>query len=159
MALSELMRELAAELGMSDIELEEDGGAQIVVDDDFAIDIAGDEAGPGFTVSATVGIAPTTEREATFAALLEANLVGQGTGGATLALDPVLDEVVLCRSFSRDDLPFEEFEQELVAFIEALRLWRGRHAAGLIATGETEADDASSTQPPQGPPGPGMIRI
>lgn len=141
MNLQDLMRELSSRLGIDEIPLNQDGGGQIVVDDEFAIDIARDEEGRGFQFAATVGPVPQHEREAVFAELLEANLIGQGTAGAALALDREMDEIVLCRSIRQDELPFEAFEQELSDFVQVLRFWRKRHQAGQLA----QSTDPEST--------------
>ena len=156
MELAELMKELASELGLGEIELEEDGGGQITIDDDLAIDLEAAEDGFGFVISATVGTIPDEEREAVFAELLEANLLGQGTGGASLALDSTLNEIVLCRSIPQDDLRFEVFDQELVTFVEALRWWRERLESGALgAKEEPQAASAVSMRPG----GEGMIQV
>jgi len=157
MELAELMKELASELGLGEIELEEDGGGRITIDDDLAIDLEGAEDGFGFSISATVGSIPGEGREAVFRELLEANLQGHGTGGAALALDSTLNEIVLCRSIPQDDLRFEVFDQELVTFVEALRMWRERLDSGALGTeqDEPEASPAASMRPG----GAGMIPV
>ena len=138
MALADLMTELAAAIGFEGVELEDDGGGQLVIDDDLVIDIATDPGEAGIIVAAAVGAVPVDRREAAFGELLEANLLGDGTGGAALAIDETRDEIVLCRLFPQDDLPFAVFDRELSLFVQALRYWRQRCADGTI--GQT-ADD------------------
>ena len=53
---------------------------------------------------------PTEARAELLAELLAANLLGRDTGGATLALDTLLDEVVLCRGLPSDGLTLERAE-------------------------------------------------
>lgn len=154
MTLEELMQELGSRLGLGEVQLDEDGGAQIVVDDDLDIDIARAEEGSGFSLSAVVGPLHANDREAELAELLAANLLGRGTGGAALSLDDALDEIVLSRIVAQDDLPFEVFEQELTTFIEVLRIWRDRHRQDLIGKGDVAAravaSDGSSLIPSGG---------
>ena len=132
MALAELMTELAAAIGLEGVELEDDGGGQLIIDDDLVIDIATDPGEATIIVAASVGAIPADQREAAFGQLLEANLLGDGTGGAALAIDGTRDEIVLCRLFPQDDLPFAVFDRELSVFVQALRYWRQRCAAGTI---------------------------
>ena len=148
MKLEELMQELSARLGLGELDLDDDGGAEIIVGDELTVDIGRDEAHTGFCLSATVGRMPAEGREAVFGELLAANLLGRGTGGAALSVDSSLDEIVLCRNITHDELPFEVFEQELATFVEVLKLWHDRYQRDLIGTPETEAEltDDSSDQ-------------
>lgn len=140
MALSDLMRELAARMGLGEIELEDDGGAQLVIDGNLEVDLIADVEGTGFAAVATVGPFRETDREAAMAELLEVNLFGQATGGACLALDTNRGEIVLRCHFPETDIAFDVFDTEMAGFVGALRYWRGRNSAGLIGTG-AEAED------------------
>lgn len=153
MALAELMTELAEAIGQEGVELEDDGGGQLVIDGDLVIDIAADSSGSRIVVSASVGAIPIDGREAAFGELLEANLLGDGTGGAALAIDSTRGEIALCRLLPQDGLSFSVFSQELSLFVEALRYWRQRCAAGEI--GEKEDDGLESAADR----GAGMLRI
>ena len=135
MKLAELIRELGAGLGLSDVAPDEDGAATLVIDDTLEIVIEPGEDGRGILISAAVGKLPAAAREAVFAELLEANLLGQGAGAAALAIDPGLEEIVLCRVILKSDLEFDDFDQELVAFTNALRYWRERCDGGHIGKG------------------------
>lgn len=135
MELAELIRELGAHLRLPDVDPDEDGAATIVIDDTFEIVIEPGEDGRRILISAAVGALPVDAREAVFAELLEANLVGQGTGTAALAIDPDREEIVLCRVILQTDLDFDDFDQELVVFTNALRYWRERCESGQIGKG------------------------
>lgn len=148
MELAELIRELGAGLGLSDVEPDEDGAATIVIDDTLEIVVEPGEGGQGVLISAAVGALPADAREAALAELLEANLMGQGVGAAALAIDPDQEEIVLCRVILKSDLDFEDFDRELVAFVNALRFWRERSDGGQIGKGadgdEQDEDGAAS---------------
>ena len=147
MKLAELIRELGAGLGLSGVEPDEDGAATIVIDDTLEIVVEPGEDGHGILISAAVGKLPADAREAVFAELLEANLMGQGAGAAALAIDPDLEEIVLCRVVLKADIDFDDFDQELAAFTNALRYWRERCDGGQIGKGqdgdEQESDGAA----------------
>ena len=147
MELAELIRELGAGLGLSDAEPDEDGAATLVIDDTLEIVIEPGEDGHGIVISAAVGALPADAREAVFAELLEANLMGQGVGAAALAIDPEREEIVLCRLILKTDLDFDDFDRELVAFANALRYWRERSDSGQIGKGpdgdEQDEDEAA----------------
>lgn len=125
MALADLMKEFGQAMGLGDVALEEDGGARIVIDGSLEVDIAAARDGVGFDITAAVCPIPTRNQRGIFAGMLEANLVGQGTGGAALSLDTSLGEVVLSRSIRQDSLSYDEFEGEMIRFTTALRDWRG----------------------------------
>ena len=147
MELAELIRELGAGLELSDVEPDEDGAATIVIDDTLEIVVEPGEGGQGVLISAAVGALPADAREATLAELLEANLMGQGVGAAALAIDPDQEEIVLCRVILKSDLDFDDFDKELVAFVDALRFWRERCDAGQIgkgADGDEQDEDGAA---------------
>ena len=156
MDLPSLMQELATRIGLGTVDLDPDGGAQIVLGEQYIVDIAKAEDGPGFHLSAAVGsVPPDRPREAVYAELLTANLQGQGTGGTTLALDRLLDEIVLCRYLAHDDLAFGDFERELVTFVNALDTWQTRLAT--VGTDKTRSEPQD--KPPfEHPPGFNIIR-
>ena len=150
MKLEEFMQELGARLGLGEISLDEDGGAQLVINDEIAIDIGSDETGNQITLSATVGRLSDENQVAVFQELLAANLGGSGTGGAALAIDIALSEIVLCRGIPCENVPFDVLERELNVFIEALRFWTDRHQNDLVGVGKPDnlgaPTDASGLQ-------------
>ena len=135
MALEELTAKLADELKVGLEGESADGSIEMVLDGDMMVEIHPDPSGPGFMFSATVCDLPEDRREAVFGELLHANLLGRGTQGARLSIDPGLDEIVLCRSFSDVDTPYEVFTEDLSRFVEALEFWRVRHRDGLLGAG------------------------
>ena len=148
MGLEKLTTRLAEEL---DVRLEgesADGSVELVLDDDMMVEIHPNPSGPGFLFSATVGDLPTDSREAVFGELLHANLLGQGTQGARLSIDPGLDEIVLCRSFSDADMSYDVFSEDLSRFVEALEFWRERDRHGQLGTGDIEEEAGEDSDAP-----------
>ncbi|MEM9044002.1 MAG: type III secretion system chaperone [Pseudomonadota bacterium] len=165
MPLENLMRDLAAELGLGDIRLEEDGGAQLAFGDDIQIDISASGEWPGINITALVGAIPTDNREAVYSEMLEANYQGLATGGAALCIDTVLGEVILSRHIAGENTDFEVFAVEVSRFFAALTMWRERLQKGQIGSGDfefNEDDDhatAADEDPAPEPPGSGMISV
>ena len=112
----------------------------MILNDDMAIEVHPNPSGPGFLFSATVGDLPADDREAVFGELLHANLLGQDTQGARLGIDPGLDEIVLCRSFSDPDMSYDVFSEDLSRFAEALEFWRTRDRDGQLGTGDLDEE-------------------
>jgi hypothetical protein len=154
MALRDLMQTFGARLCLGEIELDEDGGAQILLGDTLAVDVLADEQGQGFAMVATVSRLPADKRLPAYTEVLEANAAGLGTGGVCLGIDSDRQEIVLRRHIPTTDLPLELFDQELAAFAEELAFWRARCERGQLGTGEpaTDAADASAA----GQPVPGI---
>jgi len=160
MALAEMLTEWARSRGDGVVELDPDGGIQLLLDDGMTVDIGPTDEDESFSMTAAVGPLPEDGRSAVMEELLMANLVGLGTGGASLAIDAVSDEIVLCRVFHTDDLSPEIFEREFDRFVEVLRFWRERHDAGQLGRGAASrrlADDGTSPEP--APDAPGLVRI
>lgn len=155
MILKELLEEFAARLELGDFLLEDDGGAQIVLDDDRVVDVHANDGRPGFTFSSAVSTAPSEDREAALSELLAANLMGEATFGAALSLDPSADEIVLCRSVNLDDVPYEAFEAELAQFSAALLAWQDLKADGGVAADEDDPEAAPQDAGPEA----GMMRV
>ncbi len=160
MALAEMLTAWAQAHGADTVDLDTDDGIQLMVDDEMAVDIGptGDDA--QFSMTAAVGPMPDNGRSAVMEELLMANLVGLGTGGASLAIDPVSDEIVLCRVFHTDDLAAAVLGREFDRFVEVLRFWRERHATDQLgghATSARAANDGASSD--LAPDAPGLVRI
>lgn len=155
MTIRELLGELAERVGLGEAALEDEGGVQIVLDDDRVIEIHANDDRPGVTFSSAVGPAPTEDREAVLATLLEANLMGEGTFGAALCLDSAAGEIVLCRSINVDDMPYDAFEAELSQFSAAQLAWQELLEDGGRPDGL--GDDDTAAQDPS--PDAGMVRV
>lgn len=160
MALEQTLTEWARTQGHDSLELDPDGGIQLVADGVLTIDIGPVAGEAGFSLSASVGPMPGEGRDTSMTELLMANLAGVGTGGASLALDMLRDEIVLCRIFHTDELSTAEFDRELTRFASALRFWCERLQAGRLgeaAGGSSE--EAGEPAPEPAPQGPGFVRI
>ncbi|OYV47006.1 MAG: hypothetical protein B7X06_03285, partial [Verrucomicrobia bacterium 21-51-4] len=84
---------------------------------------------------------PPEGKETFMALLLEANLFGKGTGGATFALDHTHHTVYLCRILSTESTDYQEFVNTLEGFVNHVEAWKqkiekgdmGQEAASTVA--------------------------
>ena len=156
MALAETLAGWAKALGQDAVALDPDGGVQLLVADEMAIDIGPVDALDAFSICASVGPLPEKGRDAVMEELLVANLEGMGTGGASLSLDIMRDEIVLCRVYHTDDLSAAVFNEEFNLFVNVLRFWRDRHKNGALGPGDGASPDSSSNP---GMDQSGLVRV
>ena len=143
MTFGELIAELGKNLG---IELTDEGGATAVEIDGIPVVLhaAGDDL---ILVHADLGEIPHENRERVFAAAMEANFLYQGTGGATLAVDPDSGRLHIQKYNWLERLDAEKAVTNLTRFADTVKAWKG-----VLA--DTAADSFSGrvdlTLPPPG---------
>ncbi|MGE0331873.1 MAG: type III secretion system chaperone [Ramlibacter sp.] len=113
---------------------DEHGCARLVFEGDVAIDLEADEPAQCIQVYAVLGPVPPGDREPLYRRLLEGNLFGQQTGGATLAVDPVREEVLLCARVDPAVVSAEALVGWLDRFAGTAADWLRRYAAGELTT-------------------------
>ncbi len=153
MNIGELVQELSSSLGLGDAAFDDETGAEIVVDDRFAISIEPGPDGAGIQLAAIVGAPPKQAGVPFYQDLLEANLFGQGTGGSALSFDRAVGNIILSRSILQSELEFDAFDRELVVFLGALRHWSDRLESGGWDQGEgstPQAPGSDAGTPPSG---------
>ncbi|MEM9044407.1 MAG: type III secretion system chaperone [Pseudomonadota bacterium] len=147
MRLDEILTELAAASDVDAPNLDDDGGAQLVLDDETLISVEPMPKVDGFAFHAVVAPVPAGDRGIVFAELLHANSLGLGTAGASLALNPEMDDIVLSRVLYHSGMSVEQFEASFEAFTGALRYWRKRAEDGHLGQGDWhDEDDFSSPE-------------
>jgi hypothetical protein len=140
MDAKDVLAALGSRLGLGPLAFDDDGLCQLVFDNDMAVDFDARRAPDRLLdVSAVVGLLPRDADAPLYIGLLEANLQGQGTGGATLAIDPAFDEIVLWQRLDLRGATVESVEDDLGSFLGHLRAWRQRAADGTIG-GEPAAE-------------------
>ena len=159
MALAETLAGWAKAQGQDAVELDPDGGVQLLVADEMAIDIGPAVEPETFSMCAAVG--PLTEkgREAAMEELLVANLEGIGTGGASLSLDAMRNEIVLCRVYHTDNMSAAVFDDEFNAFVNVLKFWRDRHKSGALGSGDGSSPDTADNGLNPATARPGFVRV
>ena len=142
MPVRQLLHELGEAIGVGPIKLGGDGVTRLMFGDELVVDL---EQLPGSEVlhlcAPVARLDPglgSKARADLMAGLLTANLLGQDTGGATLALDSTLDEVVLWRGLAPEGLTLDGLKHALEDFLDHLVAWRQRLAGGTYDDGPGE---------------------
>ena len=139
MELINAINEWAAAIGMRQVEADETGGFTLLFDGVHEVSFTPD--GDSTLFHSEVGEADRLDREGALS-LLEASLLGAGTGGAAFGVHRDLGTVVLWKRFgefqSRADL-----ETAIGEFLGQVVVWKGKLSAG----GHSAADPPSSPSP------------
>jgi hypothetical protein len=78
---------------------------------------------PGIAMSCPLGNVPTTKKEELFIYLSRANLLGQGTGGSRIGLDPSEKLLTLFLGLPYE-MNYSSFKQKFEDFINYVLYWR-----------------------------------
>lgn len=78
---------------------------------------------PGYYMQIGIDRVPERETETLFLTLMEANLLGQGTGGGVLGISPDGNRIVLSRRILHD-LTYREFKEKMEEFVNYVEFWR-----------------------------------
>jgi len=102
-------------------EMGPEGRAKVEINREVHVDVQ--ELKPGVAMHARVCPCPEGKREDLYIKLMEANLLGQGTGGARIGLTK--DEKFLTLSLGLPyEMNYQDFKQQLELFVNYLDFWR-----------------------------------
>ena len=123
MTFGKLIEELNAKY---DTQIEDAGGAFALEFDGqtVVLQLAGGRSGDILLAHADLGEVPPDRREALAASALEANFLYQGTGGATLAVNPRNGHLHIQKYNWLDRLDAEKAISDLTRFAETAHAWR-----------------------------------
>ena len=144
MTFGEMIDGIGKNLG---VELVDEGGAAALqVDGNTVIlQMAGDDL---VLVHADLGEIAPENRDRVLAAAMEANFLYQGTGGATLAVDPRNGHLYLQKYNWLDRLDVEKAVTGLTRFADMVKLWKG--LVSETTAHASAASDALSAPTPGG---------
>lgn len=125
MKAQQLLDNLASTMQLPGLPLNEDHCARLVFDSNIAVDFECDPLSGELFVHCDLGFLPLSGREGLYRRLLEANLYGQQTMRATLALDPSSETVVLWRVVLAEELSLEAFQKVVEDFLNCAEGWMG----------------------------------
>lgn len=125
-AAEQVFSELALRWSLPALRLDAHGCARLQVDQRWTVHLEVSDADGVVHLYGTVAPAPASPGEAYWRTLLEANLFGQATGGATLALDAQQAEIVLCDRVPLPGLGAQALESAIERFLQALEHWTDR---------------------------------
>jgi hypothetical protein len=127
MDADQLLQTLAVELALPNLRFDANGCARLAIDGAPALNFERDASGMIHLYSVLCP-QPPEGREALYAQLLQGNLFGTSTAGASLAIDELHREVVLCRTVSTDLMTGPAFVSMVEAFAAAAENWQARLA-------------------------------
>ncbi len=112
--------QLFKEFGELPPPFEKDGSAQVTIAS-FSVEMV--KLDPGFRFSAKIAPVPTKEKEEFMLKLMQANFLGQGTGGAVIGLKE--DESFLTLSSSMPyEMNYMAFKDAVEEFVNYLEYWK-----------------------------------
>lgn len=130
-----VLERFATHVGLAVCALDEEGGAQLALDDVFVSLLLDEPVGILWLLSSIGRPAPAAE---IYAALLDANLFGAGTDGATLAREPGSHCIVLQQGLPVAGLDLDLFETALRRLTDAAERLRAMLEGAGSPPGLTE---------------------
>lgn len=119
--LATFLPQLAEELDMDVLEPTMPGVYLLPLDKDINITIA--TLPSGYTLNAQVTLCPENNKEGFYLRALQANLFGQGTRGAVLALNENGNVLTLSKVVEYNS-DYREFKETLEDFVSTIAFWR-----------------------------------
>ena len=150
--INELTQTLAERLGMENLQFDDEGLCSLLFEDRFTVTLEIDDADNALHLYSNLGKAPedVIDQLTCFAALLDANLFGRGTAGATLGFEPNSQSLMLSRALALPTLDAETAYTELGRFVQAAGVWSERVAASFWQDADAESPVPDSSFRPLG---------
>jgi hypothetical protein len=136
--VQQILGDFGKTIGLDDLELDAAGYCCLMIDNNLVINIEFEEPDARLLLYAKVG-RPGPDRAAALTAILEANYLGRGTGGATLGLEPESGSIVLSRDLAIAGMDVPGFSDALERFVNTAEVWSKR------------LGEASASAPPSDP--------
>ena len=140
MDFNELIESFAASLGIEGIEI--DGGAAAFEIDGMKVNIFNDAERNTVMIYGEIGQPPTEDDRSFGPAMLKANHLFGGTGGATLCQNPETGEYAIFQAIPLVNLDAESLAAEVARIVEKTEYWRGILNAFQVA--EREKGEAAA---------------
>jgi hypothetical protein len=121
----ELLLQLSSKLGASELVPDENGAVSLGFDSVVSVVLQLTSDSQYVTLYSIVGVMEAFEI-VELQDLLDANLFGQGTGGASFAMEAATGQIVLQQRERLHGLPFVHFQSVLSEFVNAAELWTRR---------------------------------
>ena len=134
MDYNELIESFAASLGIESVEIE--GGAAAFEIDGMKVDIFHDAEADTVMIYGEIGQPPSDDDRSFGPAMLKANHLFGGTGGATLCQDPETGEYAIFQAFPLAGLDVESFAGHVARIADKTEHWRGILNAFQVAEQE-----------------------
>ncbi|MBB5031249.1 type III secretion system chaperone [Prosthecobacter vanneervenii] len=123
----DLVVELISLLGLTNVELSEDGSCGLLFDNETNVTLEPDpQRATVLHLHAVVGSVPAERRARFYIHLLRGNYLGRATGHASLALDAAGVAVLLQLSLNTEQINVTTLGEHLTTFAKTAALWRQR---------------------------------
>jgi len=142
MEFSELIESFAASLGVEGVEIE--GGATAFEIDGMKVNIFHEEAAGMVMVYGEIGQPPSDDDRSFGPAMLKANHLFGGTGGATLCQDPETGAYAIFQAFPLSGLDTESLAAQVSRIVDKTEHWRNILKAFQVA--EREKGEAAAEE-------------
>lgn len=138
-----LAKELAADIGLSELAFDEDNKIVLLIDGGKVLNILADDQTGGLVLFMRIGteVAATPE---TSNIALRANFAWLETRGATLAIEPAGGRLVLQHQLPLHDLDYPRFRSAIERFLETADYWSAI-ATDSAADQEQPAEETRET--------------
>jgi Tir chaperone protein (CesT) family len=143
--VNSVLEQFGTHIGLDACMLDEEGGAQLALDDVY-VSLLLDDTAESLVFLSSIG-RPEASAEI-YGRLLDANLFWSGAGGSTLAREAASRSIVLQRSLPVAGLDLERFEAALQGFVDSAERLRDTLVAG---------DASADAQADGGPPPPNYL--
>ncbi len=131
----ELLAAYGRMAGLPGLDFDAQGCARLMFGDGVAVDLEIDSAADCLQMYGVIGPVPAGDREHLYRGLLEANLFGTQTNGATLAIDGVQEEVLLCQRVPAGGTTPADFAELIASFAGTLGHWLQEWHSGELQRG------------------------
>ena len=131
-------------LGLPQVHFDPNGCARLEYTDGLAVVFVLVSAASVIHVYHCLGEIPDAASAAFFRRLLEGNFFGKETRGATLAIDPVKDELLVCRQLPLEGAAASDAEKFMADFLASARDWRQKHRSGELVRDTLPRDGAAA---------------
>lgn len=152
--MDSLLQALGHLLGLPDLAWDEQLSCTLSFGDDVHLTLYADDERPDLTIYTLIGELHAESPADVWRELMEANLFGKGTGGATLGYEPDSQWVYLTRRLPAEGLTAQQGLNEMQEFVAACRQWQAKwpqlqsRALASAQPGDAPARAADSVRPP-----------
>ncbi|WP_048439631.1 type III secretion system chaperone [Caenimonas sp. SL110] len=143
MDADQLIQSLGLTLGLPNLRFDAHGCARLAIEGAPALNLERDASG-GLHLYSVLCPIPPDGREAVYSQLLQGNLFGTATAGASLAVDELHGEIVLCDNVKAEQASAQTFATQVEAFVAAAEDWQGR-----LSTAPSQARSPASQAAPR----------
>lgn len=118
-----IIQHLGENIGIESLKFSDEGVVSLLINDKFHTNIEKSSDNQTLTIYGKVGDLPVIDREVCLKALLNANLFGQKTGGASFGMDQHTEEIYLFKTFELENIQIDRFIEEVKLLIHWQQDW------------------------------------